>query len=165
MKDTPLEHDKQIWTFFSIGVVSPVIILYFVVLEKLNGYEGWALVLGFSILIYSIFLTLGYGFKKQKSIESFGEFGSYLDYDFGRRLKRSYYPKTKFMAEIILILIGFLYLKAFLEAGHLLIFILILSIALALNCIANCKAKSKYRRKGGRDWQDRCDYLREYICE
>ena len=100
-----LEYDKQIWTTFSIGVVSSVSILYYTQTKDFNqSLILFALILGFSILIYCFFLTCGYGTKKKIACK-----GSILAYE----LKNKNYLRARWMGEFIMIIIGIYYLIVF----------------------------------------------------
>lgn len=109
MPDTPLEYDKIIWTVFSVGVISSVVILYNVNQGGINGeiYKLMALVLGFFILTYSFILIRGYGWKK-KCLQSMPE-----NQELRRRINSKPYFRTRWMGESILGLIGIYYFVVF----------------------------------------------------
>ena len=117
-------YDKLIWTVFSIGVVSSVIILYYFYTANL-GYilSLLALILGFAILIYSFLLVRGYNHKKSKIIKIVKD---HYFFSLSEKLRRELegpYPRTRWMGESILILIGIVYLYSFTKLGELYILI------------------------------------------
>ncbi len=103
MEENSLEYEKQIWNVFSIGVVASIVILYFVLQGDLgNGkLEIATLLLGFAILLYCSFSILGYG----KKIRIIREKGPPLL----KELKKSWYPRTRWMGELILFCLVFVY--------------------------------------------------------
>ena len=151
-----IEYDSQIWTVFSVGIISSVIILFYFNENKIPGDLGiLALTLGFAILVYSFILVLGYGTKKSIKISD-------EDYLLSLELSKKWYPRTRWMAEAILIFIGYLYFKSFSESLH--IPIIILLIAFLLNCLANCRAKRKLNINQLEEWKNSCSYFKEYFC-
>lgn len=79
-----------------------------------NLIEGWivqilTLSFGFSILVYSFLLVLGYGTKKKILIDK-----CLTDDCLKKELKTKIYARTRFMGEAILILLGISYLFTFL---------------------------------------------------
>ena len=167
MSETVLDYDKIIWEVFAIGITASIVILYNVIhLENKipENFDVLALILGFSILIYSFILFLGYNFKKDKLIECFNDKSLEKDYklenELSEKLHKSFYPRTKWMAEIILLFIIILYFKAFSKNWP--IPIIILSIAVLLCYIANCCAKRKDGKK--EKWRGFITYLKEYFC-
>lgn len=141
MPETPLEYDQIIWTVFSIGVISSVIILYYINQEMISGQNSqiMALVLGSSILVYSFILILGYGSKKRTLIETNNDL-SHFDGEFSRRLRNRSYPHARWLAEIILFVIWVYYLlisfKVWNTSGVLLILVITLFFAF-LSSVAN----------------------------
>ncbi len=116
MPETVLDYDKQIWTVFSVGVVASVVILYYVVSENLKEYELLALSLGFAILVYCFFATLGYGIKKRETIRALRRRlhpNRRIYQSIGDRLDNRDYFRSRRMGEAILIFIGFLYFLVF----------------------------------------------------
>ncbi|MEK6945244.1 MAG: hypothetical protein AABW63_00440 [Nanoarchaeota archaeon] len=169
MKENNLEFDSQIWTIFSIGVVSSVIILYYVLSGKENstGLKALALISGFAILIYSFCLVLGYQVK-QKIVQKNSKLEEELD--------KIWYPRAKFMAEIILLGFILAYFFAFFRISSeevynkfikycytsanqfwwtFIIPILVLAIFIILVFISN-----RLKNKG---WRSFKKYLSEYI--
>lgn len=131
---TEIEYDNQIWTVFSVGIISSVIILYYAHDDKLSGDIGiWALTIGFFVLIYSFILILGYNVKKSIHLANEDILRSQI-------LSRRWYPRTRCMAEIILGLIGAYYFINFIERGYIYLSIFILLIAIMLYLIANLRA-------------------------
>lgn len=138
MSCASLDFDKQIWVVFSIGVISSVIILYFVKYGNMKNPTDQllALILGFVILIYSFFSVLGYA-KKQKIVQRIDDRSKEL----AEELDKIWYFRARWMGEIILIFIGIIYFIAFYQYWYILT--LILLIAIVLCCCANCKARKK----------------------
>ncbi len=157
MPETHLDYDKIIWEVFAVGVVSSVVMLYYFITQDLKGYGLWALILGFSILIYSFFLILGYGFKKSL----------FLRKNPGERieeLERRWYPRVRWIGEIILILIGVIYFIT--SSNYRLILFLILLIFIVIMCIANCCSRKKFERRnlGNGNWEKFWKWIKKYFC-
>ncbi|MBI2449503.1 hypothetical protein HYV49_04365 [Candidatus Pacearchaeota archaeon] len=154
MSETILDYDKIIWEVFAIGVTASIIILYNVVnLESKipKNFDVLVLILGFSILIYSSILFLGYNFKKSIFINSDSK------NKIKEKLEKSWYPRARWMAEIILLFIIILYFKAFTEKW---IPIVILLITIVICSIANCCAKKKVQKN---NWVGYCNYFKSYF--
>lgn len=149
--ESVLKFDKTIWQIFAIGITASVVILYHVVNPKSTIPESlkiWALTLGFSILIYSFILTLGYGAKK-----------GIIDNSFFKRLNNIWYPRTRWMGEIILIFIGIIYFLSFNSYWYIPMIILLIFILLC--CIANCCINKDSQEKEKLTFSD---YLLNYFC-
>jgi len=145
MTETPLDYDRIIWEVFSVGIVSSVIILYYVILGNIKGYEILALFLGFSILTYSFMLVRGYGKKKNilsnmiKNHLPFQDESHELNRRHIIRLDRESYFRVRWIGEIILFIIAFYYVYVFysIEKGFILIPLIIVSLFVFLSSIAN----------------------------
>ena len=151
MPETHLDYDKIIWEVFSIGVVSSVIILYYGT-EKIMSdlHQILTLTLGFAILAYSFILFKGYNFKKKILGKIIGG-GSFKNEDYkiskemDVRLSKKAYPRVKWMAEFILILIGIIYFYSFtkIEVIWILIPIFITLLFTLMSILANLKSLGK----------------------
>ena len=115
MPETVLDYDKQIWTVFSVGVVASVVILYNVISDNLKDYEIWALILGFSILVYCFFAIWGYGVKKKVTIDKLKKEGldRRLYKKIGNTLDDKVYSRSRWMGEAILLMMGGFYFYHF----------------------------------------------------
>jgi len=145
MVETEITYDQMIWTVFSVGIISSVVILYyssFIIPGQTNKF--FALMLGFFILIYCIFLIFGYNKKKEilrRIIEEnnmyYGDY--WVEEEMIRRLEDECYPRAKWMGEIILGLIGFYYVYVFgtIELWSITIPIIIVLFFAFLSCVAN----------------------------
>lgn len=163
MSETVLNYDKIIWEIFAIGITTSIVILYKVIsLESKipENFRIYTLILGFSILIYSFILSLGYGVKKDKLIACFRELNSdyKLENKMSEKLNNSWRPRVKWMAEIIMILIIVFYFILFIMLGNIYIPIIILLIALLLCCIVNC-----CRKKKSKEWKGCFEYIKSYF--
>lgn len=155
-KETTLDYDSIIWQVFSVGVVASVTILYYFLKGDLpKGWESYGLLLGFSILVYSFFLVLGYGFKKCQPN--------------GSEVKlNACYPRVRWMGEAILIMIGIFYWMSFPEKCLPIITLLIGGI---LCCFANIIALKKFINKANNEkdneneWKSCWLYLKRYFLE
>lgn len=105
MTDTPLDYDKIIWTVFSVGVISSVVILYH--FYNPQEFQILALSLGFAVLVYSFFLILGYGWKKKCSMKMPNNIALKNEID------SKNYVRTRWIGELILVVIGGIYFYAF----------------------------------------------------
>ena len=161
MPETPLDYDKIIWEVFAVGVVSSVVILYYTITKSLNGYELWALIFGFAILIYSFKLILGYGFKKKSLIIERPEVRI-------NGLSRHAYPRVRFIGELIMLsLMGF-YLFIFTKLFHFigfLIAVLILILFVIIGAFSNILARLEFERRnlGNQNWQKFWRYIKDYF--
>jgi len=153
MSETPIEYDKMIWEVFAIGVTASVIILYFVIKtesEIPNEYfKLSALILGFSILLYSTFLFGGYNFKKivmYELIKNPKEKNHSIERRMVMKLDEKCYPRTKYMAELILvgIIAGYFYSFYYIsqEVTFLFFPIIILAAFIILCLWSNCRDKN-----------------------
>ena len=140
MSESVLDYDKIIWEVFAVGVISSVIILYYVKYGNISYPTDkiLALMLGFSVLVYSFFLSLGYGSKKKSllKITKNEEIKS-----LSKELNNKCYVRTKWMGEAILLLIVAYYFYAFyLIQKSIVTPLVIILIAVILCIIANCCA-------------------------
>lgn len=137
MSETPLDYDRMIWEVFAIGVVYSVMILYFFHKGYLSkNLEILSLIFGFSVWVYSFSLVLGYNFKKKRLLEVTEDKEIKL---LKKDLKNKCYVRTRWMGEIILILIGFYYFVSFQKKW---IPIIIILIAFILCSTANYSANN-----------------------
>lgn len=126
MAETPLEYDKVIWQVFAVGVISSVTILYNVIKlesEIPKSFELLSLLLGFGILLYSSFLVLGYGYKKGRLIHIITHQRASRENTLGDEIRTSrdlsnnlsvgIYTRTRYMAELILLLLVIIYVFSF----------------------------------------------------
>ena len=150
MPETVLDYDKQIWTIFSVGVVASVVILYHVVYGIIDDFTGkiLALTLGFFILTYCFFATCGYGIKKRENIRALRRRlhpNIRIYQSVGDRLDNRCYPRSRWMGETILGLIGIYYIYVFgtIEMWAITIPIIITLFFSLLSCIANSEARRK----------------------
>lgn len=138
MEETPLEYDKQIWITFLTGIFASVIILYFFHKEIIpKNLEFISLILGFLVLVYSSFLIFGYSKKKEILMNLI--YVSEAVKEMKCNLDKTYYVKTKWFGEIILVVLWFVYFYSFysLEIWYVLVPVLILCCFTLMNVFYN----------------------------
>jgi len=153
MAETPLDYDKIIWQVFYVGVISSVVLLYHAKYTNLLDPLGkdLALILGFSVLVYSFFLVLGYGFKKKIAA------GSNSNKEMAEKLDKLYYPRVRWMGESILLFIAVSFIILFYDKLALLVLIMLIAVILCL--IANFQAMNKQCQK--KECKCACDNIKK----
>jgi len=135
MTETPLEYDRIIWTVFSVGVISSVVMLYYVRYMNISDSIGKILAfsLGFSVLVYSFMLIRGYAWKKRCLLEV------HPDKALKEKIDHEPYFRVRWIGEIILGFIGSYYIISFslVEHYYIIIPIIIILFFALLSCLAN----------------------------
>lgn len=155
MANTPLEYEKIIWKVFAVAVTASVIILYYSISpDKFPNviFRILALSLGFSILAYSFMLIIGYGIKKRIILDiinpnppipnhRFIDENICITSELARRLNNRCYPRVRYIAEFIFLIIAGFYIYSFakIELWSVTIPILISLIFALISCLVNLK--------------------------